>query len=40
MIKAIGEVAIQADFKQDLDEVIETLSKSEYIQNLSKELND
>jgi hypothetical protein len=39
LIKAIGEVAIQADFKQDLDKVIETLSNSDYIQNLSKELN-
>jgi len=39
LIKAIGEVAIQADFKQDLDEVIDTLSKSDYIQNLSQELN-
>jgi Type II restriction endonuclease EcoO109I len=39
LIKAIGEVAIQADFKQDLEDVIEELSKSEYIQTLCKELN-
>jgi hypothetical protein len=39
LIKAIGEVAINADFKNDLDDVIEELSKSEYIQNLSSELN-
>lgn len=39
IIKAIGEVAIQADFKKDLEDVVEKLSKSEYIQELSKELN-
>jgi hypothetical protein len=39
LIKAIGEVAIQADFKQDLEDVIEELSKSQYIQTLSNELN-
>jgi hypothetical protein len=39
LIKAIGEVAIKADFKNDLDSVINDLAKSEYIQNLSKELN-
>lgn len=40
LIKAIGEVAIEADFKNDLDNVIEELAKSEYIQSLSKELNN
>ena len=40
LIKAIGEVAIQADFKQDLDKVIDTLSQAPYIQNLSQELNN
>ncbi|MFA5234942.1 MAG: PmeII family type II restriction endonuclease [Sulfurimonas sp.] len=39
LIKAIAEVAIQADFKHELDSVIKELSKSEYIQNLSSELN-
>lgn len=40
LIKAIGEVAIEADFKNDLDNVIEELAKSEYIQSLSKELDN
>ncbi len=40
LIKATSEVAIQADFKKELDEVIEELANSEYIQNLSKELNN
>jgi len=39
LIKAIGEVAIQADFKQDLENVIDELSKSQYIQSLCEELN-
>lgn len=39
LIKAIGEVAIQANFKHELENVIEELSQSEYIQNLSNELN-
>jgi len=39
LIKAIGEVAIKADFKNNLDNVIQELSKTEYIQNLSKELD-
>ncbi len=39
LIKAIGEVAIQADFKNNLDTVITELAQSEYVQNLSKELN-
>lgn len=39
LIKAISEVAINADFKNDLERVIVELSQSEYIQTLTKELN-
>lgn len=40
LIKAVGEVAIQADFQKDLDSVIDKLANSDYIQNLSKELSN
>jgi hypothetical protein len=39
LIKAIAEVAIDADFKEELEEVIKKLSKSDFIQKLSKELD-
>lgn len=39
LIKSIGEVAVEANFKKELDQVIDNLSKSKYIQDLSKELN-
>ncbi len=39
LIKAIAEVATEADFKHELDQVIETLAKSEYVQTLSHNLN-
>lgn len=39
LIKAIAEVSIQANFQKELNTVIDKLSSSEYIQNLSKELN-
>ncbi|RXJ65914.1 restriction endonuclease [Halarcobacter ebronensis] len=39
LIKAVGEVAIDANFKQELEEVIIKLSKNKYIQELTKELN-
>lgn len=39
LIKAIADVAVEADFKEDLENIIKNLAKSEYIQNLSKELN-
>jgi hypothetical protein len=39
LIKAIAEVAVEANFKEELNEIITELSKSSYIQELSKELN-
>ncbi len=39
LIKAIAEVATEADFKHELDQVIETLAQSEYVQTLSHNLN-
>lgn len=38
LITTIAEIAVEADFKHELDEVIEELSKNDYIQELSKEL--
>ncbi len=39
LIKAIAEVAVEANFKDELNEIILELSKSDYIQELSRELN-
>ncbi|MFA7090590.1 MAG: PmeII family type II restriction endonuclease [Arcobacteraceae bacterium] len=39
LIKAIAEVAVEANFKDELNEIILELSKSDYIQDLSRELN-
>ena len=39
LIKSLGEVAVEANFKHELDEVIKELSKSQYIQELAKEFN-
>lgn len=39
LIKAISEVAIEADFKNDLNIVIDKLSKTAYIKQLEKDLN-
>lgn len=39
LIKSIAEVAVEANFKNELNEIIIELSKSDYIQELSKELN-
>jgi len=38
LIVTIAEVATEANFKHELDEVMEQLSESEYIQTLAKEL--
>ncbi len=39
LIKAISDVAIEANYKEELDKIIDELSKTSYIQELSKELN-
>ncbi len=39
LINAIGEVAIEANFKDELNSIIEDLSNCKYIQDLSEELN-
>lgn len=39
LIKSIAKVAVEANFKNELNDIILELSKSDYIQELSKELN-